>query len=99
MAYLQTPKMQKNKTKLYNSIKMFVFFYISYKKNTSFTDPSYWGQNKKKFAYLFFKLCDLLLVCTDNNDNNNNNNNNSNNTIWCDKQNSVNVKASTRDMW
>lgn len=32
MAYLQTPKMQKNKTKLYNSIKMFVFFYISYKK-------------------------------------------------------------------
>lgn len=74
------PLSQKAEKKLYNSIKR-LCFYISYKKiilhllilHTE-------DRRKKKVAYSFFKLSDLLLVCNDKNYNNNN-------TIWCEKQN------------
>lgn len=62
----KSPKQEKQNKNLYNFIKR-LHFYISYKNNnTSFINPSYWEESKKKIAYSFFKLCDLLLVCINN---------------------------------
>lgn len=71
------PPKSSNKRTTVQFYKTCVFTLVTKKPNTSFTDPSYWGQ-KKDFAYSFFKLGDLLLVCNDKNDNN---------TIWCKKKN------------